>query len=137
MHRNITTIAGGGSYSYPTYSGPATGVALASPVGLALDSSADRFIADTYDNLIREMSISSGYMGRSTGHSPERRQLNRSGERQFRLALENMSPRPLDCLPARSRGWREHHEAILLRSGASGFSVPLLRSGPHFTQQIG
>ena len=64
----ITTIAGGGFYTNVNFSGPATGAALETPQGLALDSTGDLYIADTYDNLIREMNIASGYMETVAGN---------------------------------------------------------------------
>ena len=47
----ITTIAGGGTVSSPTYSGPATGAQFGG-AGVAL-ASGTLFIADTGDNVVR------------------------------------------------------------------------------------
>ena len=55
----ITTIAGGGSNSSATYSGSATGVQLNAPRGLALDGSGDLFIADSGNDVIREVDLAS------------------------------------------------------------------------------
>ena len=54
----ITTVAGGGQNSGPTYSGPATAVAIGNPVGIAVDGSGDLFIADMHNNVIREVNAS-------------------------------------------------------------------------------
>jgi len=51
----ITTVAGGGTQSDPDFSGPATAAALYLPYGLAVDAQGDLFIADTGNNVIREV----------------------------------------------------------------------------------
>jgi sugar lactone lactonase YvrE len=50
---NITKLAGGGANSSPTYKGPATGVQLASPEGIAVDRLGDAWISDTGNNVVR------------------------------------------------------------------------------------
>ena len=54
----ITTVAGGGTNSSPTYSGPATAAVLNNPTGIAVDSGGDLFIADYGNNVIREVNAS-------------------------------------------------------------------------------
>ncbi|HTS51489.1 MAG TPA: IPT/TIG domain-containing protein [Bryobacteraceae bacterium] len=54
----ITTIAGTGSPGYSGDGGPAAKAELYNPTGLALDSSGNLFIADSANNLIREVSSS-------------------------------------------------------------------------------
>ncbi len=52
----ITTVAGGGSYSANLGdNGPATSAYLSTTFGVAVDSSGNLYIADTYDNRIREV----------------------------------------------------------------------------------
>ena len=51
----ITTVAGNGTYGYGDDNGPATAAELKDPSGLAVDAYGDLFIADTYNNRIREV----------------------------------------------------------------------------------
>ena len=51
----ISTLAGGGSNAGLSYSGAATGVQLSSPMGVAVDASANLYIADTVNNAIRKV----------------------------------------------------------------------------------
>lgn len=51
----ISTVAGNGIYGYYGDGGPANQSELASPCGLAFDQSGDLFIADTGNNVIREV----------------------------------------------------------------------------------
>ena len=52
----IGTVAGNGTYGYGGDNGPATSALLASPVGLAVDSAGNLYIADADNNRIREVS---------------------------------------------------------------------------------
>jgi trimeric autotransporter adhesin len=54
----ITTVAGGGSHSEATYSGPATGLSLADPAGIAVDSNGNLYIADSFNSVIRLVTTS-------------------------------------------------------------------------------
>ena len=54
----ITTVAGTGSAGYSGDGGPATSAQLEYPVGLAVDSSGDLFIADFFANVVRQVSPS-------------------------------------------------------------------------------
>ena len=54
----ITTYAGNGTAGFSGDGGPASKAELYNPVGLALDSSGNLFIADAANNLIREVSSS-------------------------------------------------------------------------------
>ncbi len=56
----ITTVAGNGTAGYSGDSGQATAAELNGPGAVAADSSGDLFIADTGNNLIREVKLSSG-----------------------------------------------------------------------------
>ncbi len=61
----ITTIAGTGTAGYTGDGGPATSAELNNPTGLALDSSGNLYIADSANNLIRE--ITSGTINTFAG----------------------------------------------------------------------
>lgn len=56
----IGTVAGNGAAGYGGDNGPATGAQLNQPCGLVLDASGNLFVADYYNNRIRE--ISNGVM---------------------------------------------------------------------------
>ncbi len=57
---NITTVAGTGGQGYAGDGGPATAALLDSPEGVAVDSTGNIYIADTHNNVIREVLASSG-----------------------------------------------------------------------------
>jgi uncharacterized protein (TIGR03437 family) len=52
---NITTIAGSGVFSYSGNGGPATSAQLSAPHGAAVDLNGNLFIADTANNVVREV----------------------------------------------------------------------------------
>jgi len=54
----ITTVAGTGGDGYSGDNGPATSAHLASPIGVAVDSKGNIYIADFYNNRIRKVSAS-------------------------------------------------------------------------------
>jgi sugar lactone lactonase YvrE len=56
----ITTVAGTGASGFSGDGGPATAATLNSPDGVAVDNSGDLFIADTNNNCIREVNLTSG-----------------------------------------------------------------------------
>ncbi len=56
----MTTIAGNGTYGYIGDGGQATDAELADPAGLALDGKGDLFIADSANNVIREVNLTTG-----------------------------------------------------------------------------
>jgi trimeric autotransporter adhesin len=63
---DIYTIAGDGTAGYSGDGGPATGAELNSPSDVAIDSSGDLYIADTYNNVVRFVPAASGtYYGQS------------------------------------------------------------------------
>ncbi len=51
----ISTVAGNGTLGYSGDGGPATSAQLAYPCGVAFDQSGDLFIADSSNNVIREV----------------------------------------------------------------------------------
>jgi uncharacterized protein (TIGR03437 family) len=63
----ITTLAGNGLEGYSGDGGPATGAQLATPVGLATDSSGNVYIADTGNNAVRVVN-SSGIVSTVAGN---------------------------------------------------------------------
>ena len=56
----ITTVVGDGNNGYSGDGGPATDASLDLPVGIGLDTAGDLFIADTYNNVIREVNQTTG-----------------------------------------------------------------------------
>jgi hypothetical protein len=58
----ITTVAGNGTEGYGGDGGPATSASLNDASGVAVDSSGDLFIADTYSDRIREVTSTSAVM---------------------------------------------------------------------------
>jgi sugar lactone lactonase YvrE len=85
---NIKTIAGTGSY-HPCMTapncgdgGPATNAMLNAPYGVAVDSSGDVYIADTYDNEIRKVTPDGNIslvIGAAFVHQPEGLALDSAG----------------------------------------------------------
>jgi sugar lactone lactonase YvrE len=53
----ITTVAGNGTHGYSGDNGPATTAKLYDAAGVALDNSGDLFIADTFNNRIRRVTL--------------------------------------------------------------------------------
>ena len=64
----ITTIAGNGTPGFSGDEGQATMAELNDPVGVALDASADLFIADAGNNLIRKVDLSTGVITTVAGN---------------------------------------------------------------------
>ena len=56
----ITTVAGNGINGSSGDGGPATSASLSAPLGVALDSSGNLFIADSYNNRIRKVDVVTG-----------------------------------------------------------------------------
>jgi sugar lactone lactonase YvrE len=54
----ITTVAGNGTQGYSGDGGPATSAQLNRPFRVAVDAAGDLFIADTYNQRVREVSVS-------------------------------------------------------------------------------
>ncbi len=52
---DTTTVAGGGSQASPSFQGSALAAKLLNPEGIAVDSQGDIFIADTGNNVVREV----------------------------------------------------------------------------------
>jgi len=67
----ITNVAGNGSGGYSGDGGPATAAGLASPYGVAVDAAGNLYIADTYDNRIREVSASTGIITTIAGNGSQ------------------------------------------------------------------
>ncbi len=63
----ISTVAGNGIQGFSGDNGPATAAELDSPIGLALDSAGDLFIADTHNHRIREVSAATGTIATVAG----------------------------------------------------------------------
>jgi sugar lactone lactonase YvrE len=55
VNGTITTVAGNGTLGYSGDTGPATSAQLAYPCGVAFDQSGDMYIADSSNNVVREV----------------------------------------------------------------------------------
>ncbi|KAA6457574.1 hypothetical protein DYQ86_22370 [Acidobacteria bacterium AB60] len=67
----ITTVAGQGGYNAGGYSGdggPATSAKLYDPMGVAVDSAGNLYIADTYNYVLREVTAADGNINTISGH---------------------------------------------------------------------
>ena len=64
----ITTVAGNGTEGYSGDNGLATAAELCLPEGIALDTAGDLFIADTGNNLIREVNHATGVITTVAGN---------------------------------------------------------------------
>ncbi len=68
----ITTIAGKvGAGGYNGDGGPAVNASLFYPYGVAVDSSGNVYIADTYDNVIRKITASTGIISTVAGYGAQ------------------------------------------------------------------
>jgi sugar lactone lactonase YvrE len=67
----ITTFAGTGTGGYSGDGGPATAAKLDGPYQIAVDTSGDLFIADTDNNVIREVSAATGTISTVAGNGTE------------------------------------------------------------------
>ena len=63
----ITTVAGNGAPSYSGDGGPATGAEINYPNGIAVDSSGNLYIADSFNNLIRKVTVATGIISTVAG----------------------------------------------------------------------
>jgi cyclophilin family peptidyl-prolyl cis-trans isomerase len=52
---NISTVAGGGTNTAASYSGPPLGVQFAFPLAIAIDASGNLYVADTNNNVVRKI----------------------------------------------------------------------------------
>jgi hypothetical protein len=64
----ITTVAGTGDAGNSGYPGPAKDCLLSSPNGIAIDGAGNLYIADTGNNVIREVSASTGIISTIAGN---------------------------------------------------------------------
>jgi len=85
---NIITVAGNGTEGYSGDSGPATAAELNSPFGVAVDSAGDLFIADSGNNVIREVVKATGNIITIAGNGTE----GYSGDNGPATAAELNSP---------------------------------------------
>jgi hypothetical protein len=64
----ITTVAGNGSFGFAGDGGPATAAEFDGIAGLAVDSHGDLFIADEYNNRVREVNLATGIVTTVAGN---------------------------------------------------------------------
>ena len=64
----ITTVAGNGTCGYSGDGGPATSAELSYPTGVAVDAKGDLFIADSGNNVVREVTSSTGLITTVAGN---------------------------------------------------------------------
>ena len=84
----ITTVAGNGTEGYTGDGGPSTGAELSQPIGLALDGSGDLFIADWWNNAVREVNLGTGTINTVAGGNA----FGDSGDGGLATAAELSSP---------------------------------------------
>jgi sugar lactone lactonase YvrE len=66
----ITTVAGNGSSGYIGDNGPAISAMLCQPQGIAVDLAGNLYIADTYNNIVREINAQTGIITTVAGTPP-------------------------------------------------------------------
>ena len=93
--RDISTIAGNGNEGYSGDGGAATNAELDGPGGVAVDAGGDMFIADTYNDRIREV--------KARHHFHRRRQRHRGLQRRRRTGHQRRAGRALRCRRGRQR----------------------------------
>jgi hypothetical protein len=64
---NISTVAGNGSGGFSGDGGPATSAEMFIPIGIAVDSSNNIYIADSINNCIRKVTASTGNISTVAG----------------------------------------------------------------------
>ena len=64
----ITTVAGNGTWGYSGDGGAATSAALNDPTSVAMDAAGDLFIADSGNDVIREVIVSTGVITTVAGN---------------------------------------------------------------------
>jgi len=65
---DISTVAGNGTSGYSGDGAAATSAELGTPRGLALDSSGNIYIGDTFYNVVRKVTVSTGYISTVAGN---------------------------------------------------------------------
>ena len=65
---NISTVAGNGTAGYSGDGGAATSAEMGTPRGLAVDASGNIYIGDTYNNVVRKVTASTGYISTVAGN---------------------------------------------------------------------
>ena len=116
----VTTVAGNGTAGYSGDGGAATAAELSDPDGLALDGSGDLFIADSDNNVIREVNLDTGIITTVAGNGTA----GYSGDGGPATAAElsepdgicrstdratSLSPTPEQCGPRGQPQDRDHH----------------------------
>ncbi len=64
----ITTVAGNGTAGYSSNGGAATSAELWNPQGVAVDTEGDLYIANSYNNVVRKVDLSTGVITTAAGN---------------------------------------------------------------------
>ena len=88
----VTIVAGDGTYGYTGDNGQATAAELANPADIVLNGSGDLYIADTYNNVIREVNLSTGIITTVAGTGTE----GHAGDNGAATAAELSGPEAVD-----------------------------------------
>src|SRR5271169_1759583 len=64
---NLTTVAGNGKAGFSGDGGPATSAQVNFPQGVAVDTSGNVYIADTYNSVVRKVTAGSGVISTVAG----------------------------------------------------------------------
>jgi len=68
---DINTVVGSGAAGYSGDNGPATAANLSVPEAVAVDAAGNIFIADTFNNVIRKVAASTGYISTVAGNGTQ------------------------------------------------------------------
>ena len=100
----ISTVAGNGTAGYSGDGGAATNAELYNPKGAGVDANGNLFIADEYNNVVREV--------RPMGSSARWRETVRCGNRQRRLLRRRKRGDPCGIVCSLSCGYRRCRESF-------------------------
>lgn len=123
----ITTIAGNGTAGYSGDGGPATSAELNAPRALTLDASGNVYIADSANNVVRKLSISSGIITTIAGTGTA----GISGDGGPATAAEIYDPRGLAFAPSGNLYVSEYSETLVREINMStGIITTVAGGGP-------
>ena len=123
---DITTIAGNGTPGYSGDGGPATAAVLNSPEGVAVDASGDLFIADSGNDVIREVNLTTGTITTVAGTWQHRLQRRRrpGGRGSARKPRRHRGRFRREALHQRQRGQRDPRDLDADEPGSDDLRSP-------------